>query len=77
MAVNETYEEFVEKFKPKRTTDDCYTPENIYNVVAEFVRCQYGRQRETFCRPFSPGGGIMKKKTTPARSSSIIPRFPS
>ena len=22
----ESYEEFVEKFKPKKTTDDCYTP---------------------------------------------------
>lgn len=29
----ETYEEFVEKFKPKRTTDDCYTPPEIYKVV--------------------------------------------
>ena len=26
MAKNETYEEFVDKFKPKLTTDDCYTP---------------------------------------------------
>ena len=26
---NETYEEFVEKFKPKKTTDDCYTPPEI------------------------------------------------
>ena len=23
---NESYEEYVEKFKPKKTTDDCYTP---------------------------------------------------
>ena len=23
---SKTYEEFVEKFKPKKTTDDCYTP---------------------------------------------------
>ena len=23
---SKTYEEFVEKFKPKLTTDDCYTP---------------------------------------------------
>ena len=26
MAYNESYEEFVDKFKPKLTTDDCYTP---------------------------------------------------
>ena len=24
---NKTYEEFVDKFKPKKTTDDCYTPD--------------------------------------------------
>ena len=26
MAKNETYDEFIEKFKPRKTTDDCYTP---------------------------------------------------
>ena len=30
MANNKTYEELVESAKPKLTTDDCYTPENIY-----------------------------------------------
>lgn len=23
---NKEYQEFVDKFKPKKTTDDCYTP---------------------------------------------------
>ncbi len=23
---NQDYDEFIEKFKPKKTTDDCYTP---------------------------------------------------
>ena len=27
------YDEFVEKFKPKLTTDDCITPPEIYDVV--------------------------------------------
>lgn len=27
MAKGETYEQFVDKFKQKKTTDDCYTPE--------------------------------------------------
>ena len=30
---SKTYEEFVEKFKPKLTTDDCYTPPLIYDTV--------------------------------------------
>ena len=28
-----TYEGFVEKFKPKLTTDDCYTPPAVYDAV--------------------------------------------
>lgn len=27
MVQGESYEQFVGKFKPKKTTDDCYTPE--------------------------------------------------
>ena len=29
------WQEFVDKFKPKKTTDDCYTPANIYEAVAD------------------------------------------
>jgi hypothetical protein len=52
----ETYEEFVEKFKPKKTTDDCYTPTNVYEAVAEWVAKEYELNRECFARPFYPGG---------------------
>lgn len=27
------YEGFVNKFKPKKTTDDCYTPDWVYEFV--------------------------------------------
>lgn len=30
---NAEYEAFVDKFKPKLTTDDCYTPPEVYEVV--------------------------------------------
>ena len=33
MARGESYKEFVEKFKPKKTTDDCYTPPEIWDVI--------------------------------------------
>lgn len=33
----ETYEEFVDKFKPKKTTDDCYTPLEVYETVKEWA----------------------------------------
>ena len=31
------YDAFVEKFKPKRTTDDCLTPEPVYNAIRQWV----------------------------------------
>lgn len=52
----ETYEEFVEKFKPKKTTDDCYTPPVVYNAVAEWVANEYKLDCNQFVRPFYPGG---------------------
>ena len=56
MAINKTYEELVESAKPKLTTDDCYTPENIYSVVRDYVAERYGLDPGTFVRPFYPGG---------------------
>mgnify|MGYP007088307663 CR=1 FL=1 len=37
MARNESYDDFVEKFKPKLTTDDCYTPPKVYDTVQDYV----------------------------------------
>ena len=56
MAKGETYDEFVQKFKPKKTTDDCYTPPLVYDAVADYVAKHYGLDRADFVRPFYPGG---------------------
>lgn len=56
MAKNESYEEFVEKFEPKKTTDDCYTPEAVYDVIRDYVIEKYGLQGRPIVRPFWPGG---------------------
>ena len=50
------YQAFVDKFKPKKTTDDCYTPGPVYEAVASFVSKEYGVDRSRFVRPFYPGG---------------------
>lgn len=34
---NAEYEAFVDKFKPKLTTDDCYTPPEVYEVVKKHI----------------------------------------
>lgn len=52
-----SYDEFVEKFKPKLTTDDCYTPAPIYDAVLEWVRKEYEiAENMQIERPFYPGG---------------------
>ncbi len=51
------YESFVEKFKPKKTTDDCYTPSHVYDVVLQWVRSNCNiDDRCNIVRPFYPGG---------------------
>lgn len=50
------YAAFVEKFEPKLTTDDCYTPEPVYDAVLKFVCRHYGLQPAQTVRPFWPGG---------------------
>ena len=53
--VFEDYDGFVEKFKAKKTTDDCYTPDIVYDAVAGWVEQRYGVKRADFIRPFYPG----------------------
>ena len=50
------YKAFVDKFKAKKTTDDCYTPAGVYEAVADWVAAEYGADRQRFVRPFWPGG---------------------
>ena len=53
---NDEYNAFVEKFEAKKTTDDCYTPDNVYDAVAAWVANEYDLDRASFVRPFYPGG---------------------
>lgn len=48
------YEGFVEKFKPKKTTDDCYTPPAIYEAVLEYIGENYDLTGKQIIRPFYP-----------------------
>ena len=58
---NPEYAAFVEKFKPKKTTDDCYTPDGVYDAVADWVAQEYHLSRDKFVRPFYPGGDYQKE----------------
>lgn len=56
MSKSKTYEELVEKFKPKKTTDDCYTPPAIYEAVKDWAVKEYDLEGKEIVRPFYPGG---------------------
>lgn len=62
---NDEYNEFVDKFKPKKTTDDCYTPDNVYEAVAAWVSQEYGIDRSDMVRPFYPGGDYRSEDYAP------------
>lgn len=53
---NAEYQAFVDKFKPKLTTDDCYTPPLVYEVVKQWACEKYGIDPAKIVRPFYPGG---------------------
>ena len=59
--IDPEYQAFVDKFKPKKTTDDCYTPDNIYKVVLDWVVKEYGIDPDKVVRPFWPGGDYMSE----------------
>ena len=50
------YQGFVEKFKPKKTTDDCYTPPAVYATVKDWACRRFGIDPDKTVRPFWPGG---------------------
>jgi len=53
--VTPEYAAFVEKFEPKKTTDDCYTPDNIYATVRDWACARYCIDTASIVRPFWPG----------------------
>jgi hypothetical protein len=50
------YGEFTEKFRAKLTTDDCYTPVEVYEAVLGWLREKVDIEGCNIVRPFWPGG---------------------
>ncbi len=48
------YDVFVDKFKPKKTTDDCFTPKEVYDCVLNYVCEKFGiqTQKRTITKKF-------------------------
>lgn len=63
---NEEYDEFIDKFEPKLTTDDCYTPPAVYDAVLKFVGTIANLKGKKIERPFFPGGDFENHPYTKA-----------
>ena len=74
MEMTGVYATFVEKFKPKKTTDDCYTPDNVYAAVLDWAVKEYGLEGARIIRPFYPGGDY--KKEDYSRNCAVIDNPP-
>ena len=48
------YEAFVAKFERKRTSDDCYTPPEVYDIVRSWIGEQVDLRGAQIVRPFWP-----------------------
>ena len=59
---DEEYQEFLKKFEAKKTTDDCYTPDNIYDAVRDWAAEKYEIGSAAIVRPFYPGGDYKSEK---------------
>jgi hypothetical protein len=54
------YESFLKKFTDApKTTDDCYTPPDVYEAVLRYVGSIYDLKGKKILRPFYPGGDYM------------------
>ena len=59
---NDEYNEFLDKFEQPKTTDDCYTPDIVYDAVAQWVAAEYKLNKKDFVRPFYPGGDYQNEE---------------
>ena len=59
---NDEYNEFLDKFEIKKTTDDCYTPDKVYEAVRDWVAKEYGVSPAKMVRPFYPGGDYQSEE---------------
>lgn len=50
------YDGFLDKFEAKKTTDDCYTPKEVMDIIINYVNDKYPLKDMQIIRPFFPCG---------------------
>jgi len=50
------YDKFIDKFETPKTTDDCYTPDDVYKIILDYVAEKIDLSNLQIIRPFYPDG---------------------
>ena len=68
------YDAFIAKFKRKKTTDDCYTPQPVFDAVLNFVGTLTDLEGVEIVRPFWPGAERAAAERAAATELQLSPR---
>ena len=75
--INNDYDAFVKKFEAKKTTDDCYTPPDVYQVVVDYVdEFITPLDNKNLSRPFYPGGDYQREAEQYDETTVVIDNPP-
>lgn len=58
-AAAQEYAAFLAKFEAKKTTDDCFTPPEVFAAVHRWAVDEYGLRGRRIVRPFHPDGDFV------------------
>ena len=74
----DNYEDFIAKFDIPKTTDDCYTPPEIYDVVVQFCSYEFTRviAGKNIHRPFYPNGNYLAEMQSYTDDDVVIDNPP-
>ena len=71
------YDAFVKKFEVKKTTDDCYTPPDVYQAVVDYVdEFIISLADKNLSRPFYPGGDYQREAEQYDETTVVIDNPP-
>ena len=71
------YDAFVKKFEVKKTTDDCYTPPDVYQAVVDYVdEFIISLADKNLSRPFYPGGDYQRESVRYDETTVVVDNPP-
>ncbi len=71
------YYQFLQKFKAKKTTDDCYTPPKIYDVIIQYINeFIIDLADKDIVRPFYPNGDYQEHAKNYSDNTIVIDNPP-